>query len=169
MLNGSGAKCADAICLTVALWPRPLAEADLSAFHTPKTWIAQCKCVGKGLEALQYLSRYLYRGVISNVNIVDDHGTFRYLDAQTQQWQTRTVTREAFIGLILQHCLPKGFRRARDYGFCMATRKESCAFCSGCFGCDGRSHCRKNDKPALSTLQRGDTCDRHAAPKNQQG
>jgi hypothetical protein len=99
---------------------RALAEAGLAVFHTPKKWVAQCKRVGKGMQALQYLSRYLYRGVISNANILEDDGThvtFRYLDADTQQWKTRTVTGEVFIGLILQHCLPKGFRRVRDYGF----------------------------------------------------
>lgn len=87
---------------------------------TPKKWVAQCKRVGKGSEALRYLSRYLYRCVISNTNILCDDGrnvTFRYRDASTHQWKTRTVTGEQFISLLLQHCLPKGFRRARDYGF----------------------------------------------------
>lgn len=107
---------------------RALSDVGIPAFCTPKKWVAHCKRVGKGSEALQYLSRYLYRGVISNANILEDDGThvtFRYLDADTQRWKTRTVTGPAFIGLILQHCLPKGFRRARDYGFLHGNAKTT--------------------------------------------
>jgi len=32
---------------------------------SPKKWVANVRHVGKGLPALKYLSRYLYRGVIS--------------------------------------------------------------------------------------------------------
>lgn len=99
---------------------KALLQAGMTPGRTPKKWVAQCKRVGKGTEALRYLARYLYRGVISNANILSDDGchvTFRYRDANTRQWKTRTVTGEQFIALILQHCLPKGFRRARDYGY----------------------------------------------------
>ncbi len=87
---------------------------------TPHRWIAQCQKVGRGKEALQYLSRYLYRGVISNQNILEDNGThvtFRYRESKTNTWKTRTLLGEEFVALLLQHVLPKGFRRARDYGF----------------------------------------------------
>jgi hypothetical protein len=97
-----------------------LNNVGLTAGVTPKCWVAQCKKVGRGLQALQYLSRYLYRGVISNRHILHDDGThitFRYKESKTQQWQTRRETGEKFIRLILLHVLPKGFRRARDYGF----------------------------------------------------
>ncbi|WP_347331715.1 transposase, partial [Marinimicrobium locisalis] len=83
-------------------------------------WVAHCERVGRGQEALQYLARYLYRGVISNRNILDDDGTtvtFRYQNSRDRQWQTRTLPGEDFLWLLLQHVLPKGFRRARDYGF----------------------------------------------------
>ena len=43
--------------------------------------------------------------------------TFRYQDSQTKQWKTRTETGAKFLWLILQHVLPTGFRRARNYGF----------------------------------------------------
>lgn len=87
---------------------------------TPKQWIVQCKKVGKGKEALRYLSRYLYRGVISNKNIIENDGThvtFRYKENTNHQWKSRRLKGEAFVALIVQHTLPKGFRRARDYGF----------------------------------------------------
>jgi Putative transposase/Transposase zinc-binding domain len=99
---------------------KALSQAGITPGRTPTKWVAQCKRVGKGTEALRYLARYLYRGVISNANILSDDGckvTFRYRDANSHQWKTRTVTGEQFIALILQHCLPKGFRRARDYGY----------------------------------------------------
>jgi hypothetical protein len=35
--------------------------------------VVDCAHVGKGLPALKYLSRYLYRGVISEKNIIANH------------------------------------------------------------------------------------------------
>jgi hypothetical protein len=86
----------------------------------PKKWVADCRHVGKGLPALQYLSRYLYRGVISEKNILSDDGekvTFAYTDSQTGRYKTRTVKGAVFLWLVYQHVLPKGFRRVRDYGY----------------------------------------------------
>jgi len=86
----------------------------------PDKWIADCQFIGKGLPALKYLSRYLYRGVISERNIIVDDGTcvtFRYQCSSTGQWKTRRLSGEAFLRLLFQHVLPKGFRRVRDYGF----------------------------------------------------
>lgn len=99
---------------------KALKEAGLGTIKTPKKWVVQCEKVGKGKEALQYLSRYLYRGVIAHKNIIDNDGesiTFQYIDSATKKWKTRTLRGEAFLHLLLQHVLPKGFRRARDYGF----------------------------------------------------
>jgi len=59
--------------------------------------------VGTGLPALKYLSRYLYRGVIAENNILscrDGKVTFRYRDSETQQEQTRTLKGEAFLWLV---------------------------------------------------------------------
>jgi hypothetical protein len=104
-----------------------LAEAGLRTPATPNKWVAHCERVGRGLQALQYLSRYLYRGVISNNNITHDDGhniTFRYQDRNTHQWQTRTLPGEDFMAMLLQHVLPKGLRRARDYGFLHGNAKR---------------------------------------------
>jgi len=87
---------------------------------TPKHWIVQCQHVGKGEAALTYLARYLYRGVISEKNILKHENgniTFRYKDSATQQWATITEPAVQFLWRVLQHVLPKGFRRTRDYGF----------------------------------------------------
>jgi hypothetical protein len=97
-----------------------LQQAGLKLEQTPKRWVAHCKKVGKGEQALQYLARYLYRGVISNRQIVADDGTyvtFRYRDSKSGEYRTRRERGELFLYLILLHVLPKGFRRARDYGF----------------------------------------------------
>jgi hypothetical protein len=97
-----------------------LSQTGLPIPATPTKWVAQCEHVGKGLQTLQYLSRYLYRGVISQSNIIHDDGdnvTFRYQDGKTKRLQTRTLPGEEFIALLLQHVLPKGLHRSRDYGF----------------------------------------------------
>ena len=88
--------------------------------NIPKQWIVDCQHVGKGLSALKYLSRYLYRGVISENNLISNQNgwvTFRYVDSTSGETKTRSVKGADFLWLILQHVLPKGFRRARDYGF----------------------------------------------------
>jgi hypothetical protein len=86
----------------------------------PEQWVVDCKPVGSGQPALKYLSRYLYRGVIREQDIVaNQHGkvTFKYVDSRTGQTRYRTLKGEDFLWLVLQHVLPKGFRRVRDYGF----------------------------------------------------
>ena len=66
----------------------------------PTKWVVHCKNVGRGLPALKYLSRYLYRGVISENNIINDTGTevtFRYKDSKTDAFKTRTVRGKNFL------------------------------------------------------------------------
>jgi hypothetical protein len=86
----------------------------------PKEWVVDCKAVGTGQKALIYLGRYLYRGVIAEKDIVacdNAQVSFRYRDAKTGQMERRTVSGAHFLWLVLQHVLPKGFRRARNFGF----------------------------------------------------
>jgi hypothetical protein len=86
----------------------------------PEKWVVDCKAVGQGDKAIIYLGRYLYRGVIREkdiLNVEDGKVTFAYQDAQTKKQETRTVDGATFLWLILQHVLPKGFRRSRNYGF----------------------------------------------------
>ncbi len=42
---------------------------------------------------------------------------FRYLDGKTGKRMDRILSGTAFPHLVLQHLPPKGFRRARNYGF----------------------------------------------------
>ena len=86
----------------------------------PEKWVVHCKAVGSGQKALVYLGRYLYRGVLPEKNIVANREgkvTFRYQNSETRKWETRTLSGVAFLRLILLHVLPKGFRRARNFGF----------------------------------------------------
>ena len=103
-------------------------EAGLSLPDSaPRKWVVDCRLAGNGLSALKYLSRYLYRGVIGESNIVsnqDGKVTFRYVESSTGKTGYRTVKGEDFLWLVLQHVLPKGFRRARDYGFLHGNAKK---------------------------------------------
>jgi len=95
------------------------AELALPECH-PRRWVVDCKPVGSGEKALVYLGRYLYRGVLQEKDILaSDHGqvTFRYRNGKTRRIETRTLPGAAFLWLLIQHVLPKGFRRARNFGF----------------------------------------------------
>lgn len=92
----------------------------------PTQWVANIRAVGRGEKALHYLSRYLYRGVISENDIMtDDNGkvTYRYRESKTNCIRTLSLPPADFLWRILQHVLPRGFRRVRDYGFLHANAK----------------------------------------------
>ena len=105
-----------------------LNEAGLSIpRNIPSEWVVDCKHVGKGITALKYLSRYLYRGVISEKNIIsnqDGQVIFKYIESKTGNTLYRTLKGEDFLHLIMLHVLPKGFRRVRDYGFLHGNAKK---------------------------------------------
>lgn len=105
-----------------------LAEEKLTLPCTmPQKWVVDCKQTGSGDKALVYLGRYLYRGVIREKDILsckDGEVTFRYQDSKTKRYKTKTVSGAHFLWLILQHVLPKGFRRARNFGFLHPNSKQ---------------------------------------------
>jgi hypothetical protein len=98
-----------------------IAQAGLALpARYPEAWVVDVKSVGRGDKALVYLGRYLYKGVIQEKDIIacrDGQVTFRYRDSKTRQMRTRTLPGAQFLWLILRHVLPKGFRRARNFGF----------------------------------------------------
>ncbi|CAH1197258.1 hypothetical protein NTGBS_240012 [Candidatus Nitrotoga sp. BS] len=62
----------------------------------PTKWVVDCQAVGGGRQALIYLGRYLYRGVIQEKDILScDKGnvTLRYQNSQTRQTETRPAIR----------------------------------------------------------------------------
>lgn len=93
----------------------------------PEKWVVDCRHVGKGDKAVVYLGRYLYRGVIREKDILSCKNglvTFRYEESKTKKNKTRVVPVLEFLWLVLQHVLPRGFRRARDYGFLHPNSKK---------------------------------------------
>ena len=88
----------------------------MRASSSSPEWLARQR---RKIEALVYLGRYLYRGVIQERDILrceDGQVTFRYRDSGTGKNTTRTVSGAHFLWLVLQHVLPKGFRRSRNFG-----------------------------------------------------
>jgi hypothetical protein len=97
-----------------------MTHLNMKIKHITSQWIVDCKYVGKGDKAIVYLGRYLYRGVIREKDIIsckEGKVTYRYINSKTKKYQYKTVTGEYFLYLIMQHILPKGFRRSRNYGF----------------------------------------------------
>ncbi len=89
-------------------------------------WVAHVKRIGRGEKALRYLSRYLYRGVINqnNINAKGSDVSFSYEDSKTKQRKIKILSAVDFIWKLMQHVLPRGFRRVRDYGFLHANAKR---------------------------------------------
>ncbi len=103
-----------------------LSLPDYHAKPLPKKWVVDCQQVGYGLPALKYLSRYLYRGVLPDndiTTITSTTVTFKYKNSQTNAVKHRTLPTLEFLWLILQHVLPKGMQRVRDYGFLRGNAK----------------------------------------------
>ena len=95
--------------------------------YHPHLHVVVVPAVGKGITAIQYLSRYLYRGVVSERNILSSRNgcvTFRYTESKTGNTCYRTLKGEEFLYLVIRHVLPGGFRRVRDYGFLHSNAKK---------------------------------------------
>lgn len=120
--------------------------------HYPRKWVVDCKYVGTGDKALIYLGRYLYRGVIREQDILacgDGQVTFRYRHAKTRRTKYRTLPGAQFLALILQHVLPKGYRRARNFGFLHPNSKRSIALIQYLVGLPSAAPPRLKPRPAL--------------------
>lgn len=92
----------------------------------PKQWVVHINSVGSGEKSLKYLARYLYRGVIGENDIsttTDGQVLCHYRESQTNKRKTMKLAPTDFLWRILQHVLPRGFRRVRDYGFLHANAK----------------------------------------------
>jgi hypothetical protein len=90
-------------------------------------WVVDCKAVGFGRSAIKYLSKYLYRGVVSEklISCQDGKVTFRYQESRSKKMKSRTLPGEDFLWLLLRHVLPKGLRRVRDFGFLHGNAKKT--------------------------------------------
>jgi hypothetical protein len=89
----------------------------------PKGFVAHLQ--GDVLPRLSQLTRYIVKYVVSPPMALSriiryDRGvgevTYWYRDHLSGGKKTETVSRETFIGRMVQHILPKGFQRIRYYG-----------------------------------------------------
>jgi hypothetical protein len=81
--------------------------------------VVDCRSVGSGAAALQYLAPYIFRVALStnrSVGVQDDRVTFRYRDGKTKQIRTCTLPALTFLNRFLQHVLPKGIVSVRYDG-----------------------------------------------------
>ncbi len=127
-------------------------------------WVVDCRYVGHEKPALLYLSKYLYRGVIADKDILylDNHQvTFRYKDNQTKTMKTRTLPVLQFLWLILQHVLPKGLRRVRDYGLLRGHEKKQLQLIQYAFMLAGQLTLPSQQKVVRLTAQPFCPCCQH--------
>lgn len=92
-----------------------------------KDWVVHCKPVGSAQEALKYLAPYVYRVAITNNRILkleNNKVTFRYKNANTENWESVTLQVMEFIRRFLQHVVPKSFVKIRYYGFLSPTKRR---------------------------------------------
>jgi hypothetical protein len=101
-----------------------LRELDLYDDIPPATWrkkfVVDIKPVGSGQAVLKYLAPYVHRVAISDHRIgeCNEHSVeYLYKPTGSDQYQSRTVSGEAFLRGFLQHSLPKGFQKIRYYGW----------------------------------------------------
>jgi len=110
-----------------AKWFDAMKAKDLMVNDTlPKNWVVDCQYVGQGDKALTYLGKYLYRGVLPEKNIIANQNgnvTFCYTNNKKIK-KKRTLSGADFLWLLLKHVLPRGFRRARDYGLLHSNNKR---------------------------------------------
>ena len=118
-------------------------QREFLRFLTPlyqKEWAVYAKPPFGGAEqSLKYLARYTYRVAISNDRIEsleDDQVTFRYKDyAHGHRWRRMTLAAHEFLRRFVQHVLPRGFVRIRNFGLLANRgRGEQLALCRQLLG-----------------------------------
>lgn len=119
--------CVDVLSVRMRTrFERALRERDPARFHQiqpsvwRKAWVVHSKPVGRGKEALTYLSRYIYRTAISSERQLQEHSgkvSFRYRDSKTREQKSAILPVLVFIAMFLQHVLPRRLRRVRAYGW----------------------------------------------------
>jgi hypothetical protein len=89
-------------------------------------WVVYSKPAFGGAHAvLRYLGRYTHRVAISNHRLLAFDGelvTFSYKDyARGEQRRTMTLSAMEFLRRFVQHILPRGFVRIRQFGYLAST------------------------------------------------
>ncbi len=100
-----------------------------------KGWNIHCQYVGDGVNAVRYLSKYVFKVAISKeriVSVIDGKITFWYEKDEDKSdpnnknkiRRYKTYSINKFIGMFLQHVLPTGFKKVRHYGFLHSKKSE---------------------------------------------
>lgn len=102
-------------------------EIPFPGYLYAKKWQADCKKKGNGIHVLEYLSRYLIKGPVSQKALSyteEDKIKLRYQNSTTKKMTSIVFEQETFLRQLIQHVLPKGFRRVREYGFLAPAGKK---------------------------------------------
>ena len=109
-----------------------LRAAGLYELVPEATWkqkfVVDIQPVGHGVPTLKYLAPYVHRVAINNSRIVsvdDQSVTYKIRRSKSNRMETMCVDGEAFVGNFLQHVLPCGFKKIRQYGWMSANSKVS--------------------------------------------
>jgi hypothetical protein len=100
--------------------PKPYASFLRTVFR--RDWVVYAKpAFGGPTQVLRYLARYTHRVAISNHRLLAFDGervTFRWRDyAHGNKQRKMTLSAAEFLRRFVQHILPRGFVRVRQYGF----------------------------------------------------
>jgi hypothetical protein len=93
-------------------------------------WVVYAKpAFGGPAAVLRYLGRYTHRVAISNHRLLAFDGervTFRWKDYRREgQRRTMTLTAPEFLRRFVQHILPRGFVRIRQFGYLASGRRTA--------------------------------------------
>jgi putative transposase/transposase-like zinc-binding protein len=120
-------------------------DAGLKAALYRHDWVVYAKSPPAGPAALlDYLARYTHRVAIGNERILGFNGRtvrLRWRDSlHGNKKRLLTLDAVTFLSRIVQHVLPRGFKRVRHYGLLAPARKaDALAACRRYFGFSGSS------------------------------
>jgi hypothetical protein len=91
-----------------------------------RKWNVNCDNKGNGHGVLEYLSRYLVKGVVSQNSLVENENdiTLKYRNSNSGSMEQIKFSKEEFIQRLGHHVLPKGLRSVRHYGFLAPAAKK---------------------------------------------
>jgi hypothetical protein len=98
----------------------PQAWRSLPGKIWKQRWVVHCEPVGSGREALQYLSRYIFKTATGNRSLEllpDGRVRWPYRDSATGHAAHQNLMPEELIRRFLQHVLPCGYHRVRLFGW----------------------------------------------------
>jgi hypothetical protein len=113
----------------LSAWGEPRRFAGFLRTLFRQDWVVYAKpAFGGPLQVLRYLGRYTHRVAISNHRLTAFDGervTFRWRDyAHGNKQRKMMLTAPEFLRRFVQHVLPRGFIRIRQYGF-LANRSRT--------------------------------------------